>query len=360
MRLLRATAFAMVALLTMSVSAVWADTCACDPIQPFLAVDPHGTVHAAYRNSGTPGIVYATNVSGRWVRSRITSGRDEPGWIAVDSHRKVYIVFRREFTDNVAWYYMTNRSGSWATVRLAWMPDAAYAPRLEVGPDRNLHLVYENDEEAVYARRTSSGWVTRRLDVSMGQSPVLAIAANGAVHLAFRQCLNDGVGTCDGEGIYHETDASGAWVRTRLTTSQFDVAQDLKVDTVGRVHLVFYQDRALEELQGGLFYMTNRSGAWVTQRFSTYGRMARLALDSQSKARVVYTRIDDGYGLFYATNQSGRWTWSSFFGDWALYPSLGIDGGNKLHVVFMRMETDPGIYYTTNKSGAWTRLELMD
>ena len=43
---------------------VAADTCACDPIQPFLVVDRFDETHVTYRHADNPGIIYASNKTG--------------------------------------------------------------------------------------------------------------------------------------------------------------------------------------------------------------------------------------------------------------------------------------------------------
>lgn len=342
---------------------VAADTCACDPIQPFLVVDRFNEVHVVYRNAGTPGIIYASNRTGSWVRKRLTSSKDEPFAIAVDSTQHTFTVFQREVSGEMRFYMVTNRTGSWVTSRLSIVPADASGVRIVVAPNGSLHMSFVTDEIAWYATNAGGTWVRRRLDNAMGNNAQVAVDSLGKVHLIFNQCTNDGSGTCDGAGIWYQTNASGDWVTTRITTDQQDYGEDILVDASGRVHFVFVREdnsQAQPDLPLGTFYVTNASGAWKQVRVAGSGRMASIERMKGGTIEIVYTRVDDGRSIYRATNATGVWVRSTLVKEYALYPSVGMDGWGRLHIAFMRMAVDPGIYYLTNRGGTWSRLELMD
>lgn len=342
---------------------VAADTCACDPIQPFLVVDRFNEVHTVYRHATSPGIIYASNRTGSWIRKRLTSARDEPYAIAVDADQRTFTVFRREASGVVRFHLITNRSGSWVTSRLSIVPGDAYGVRIAVAPNGTLHVVFGTDEAAWYATNSGGTWTRRRLDRAMGNWAALHLDPQGKVHLLFNQCTNDGVGTCEGAGIYYQTNVTGSWVTTRVTNDQEDWSQDLLVDAGGRVHLVYvreYGSQAQPDLPLGTFYVTNASGTWRQTRVAGSGRMASIERTRSGVVEIVFTRVDEGRGIYRATNATGTWVRSALVSEYALYPSVGMDTNGRLHVAFMRMAIDPGVYYLTNRSGSWSRLELMD
>jgi len=343
---------------------VAADTCACDPIQPFLVVDRLNEIHVVYRDATNPGIIYASNRTGTWIRKRLTSAKDLPYAITVDATQHSWTVFRREANDAVHFYVISNRTGSWVTTRLSIVPDDAYQIRIAVAPNGSLHLSYSTDEKAWYATNETGTWVRRRLDFSFGMNSTLALDANGKVHLLFEQCTNDaGEGFCVDGGIYYQTNVSGDWVTTHITNDEADWAQDLLVDAAGKVHLVFVRpsnSQGVPDAPLGVYYGTNASGTWKYTRIAGSGRLATIERTAGGVVSIFYTRLDDGVGIYRATNATGSWVRTAVVPEYALYPSSGMDSNGKLHLAFMRMAIDPGIYYTTNKSGSWSRLELMD
>ena len=96
--LVRSVTLAVAALMVLLVlpGPVAADTCACDPIQPYLVTDRYNETHVVYRHATNPGLIYASNKTESWVKRRLTSSKDLPYAIGVDAAQKVYIVFRRE------------------------------------------------------------------------------------------------------------------------------------------------------------------------------------------------------------------------------------------------------------------------
>jgi hypothetical protein len=307
--------------------------------------------------------MYATNKSGSWVRRRLTSAKDQPYAIAVDAAQKAYIVFRREANDTVHFRLLTNRSGSWVSTRLPIIHSHAYDVHVVVDPNRKLHIAWNTDEHSWYATNAGGSWVRRRLDNALGNDAQVAVGSDGSVHLLFQQCLNDGSGTCDGAGIYHQTNASGVWTTEHISTDPEDHAQDLLVDPDGSVHLVFSREdnsQAQPDLPLGIFYMTNASGTWVTSRAAGPGRMAQIERAANGTIQVVYAHVDGNLGIFQATLRNGTWTRTEVIREYALYPSTGIEPDGRMHIAFMRMAIDPGVYHAVYVAGEWRRRELLD
>lgn len=344
---------------------VSADTCACDPIQPYLVTDRFNETHVVYRHAGSPGIVYATNKPESWVKRRLTTSKDTPQAIAVDSAQKVYIVFERETGDDVNYHLLSNRSGEWVRTKLPIVHDRADRIRVVVDGDRKLHVAWITDEKAWYATNVSGTWVRRRLDLSMGNHAEVALGPNGSVHLLFEQCDDADTGACDNAGIHYQTNASGEWVTQRISTDQEDHSLGLVVDPTGKVHVAFsreYNSQANPDLPLGTYYVTNQSGAWVTRRVAPEGRWGNIERSRDGAIWIVYTRVDDDdrRGIYLATNASGTWVRSTVVREWAMYPSTGMGPSGVLHLAYMRMAIDPGIYYSNNRGDGWSRRELMD
>ena len=361
-RLVASFLIALLSLISIPVG-VLADTCACDPIQPYLVVDRFDETHVTYRNADSPGIVYASNKSGAWVRSKLTSRIDIPYAIAVDRAQKVYIVFRREQNDAVHFFLISNRTGSWVTTRLSTIQDGAYDISIQADPARNLHLTWGTDERVWYATNKSGAWARRGLDTALGQNANLAIDDQGHVHLGFNQCLEDGPNSCADSGVTYQTNASGAWVTQRLSTDPEDHVEDLLVDPNGKVHLVFareYESVMHPGLPLGIYYMTNASGRWRTLKAAGPGRMVNIERGPAGQIHITYAHVDGNLGIFWAMLKNGVWTRTEVITEYAMYPSTGIESNGRMHLAFMRMAIDPGIYHALKTDAGWSRLELMD
>jgi hypothetical protein len=363
-RLAAVAAAAVVVLLGLP-GAVAADTCACDPIQPYLVTDGQDETHVTYRHSGNPGVVYASNKSGAWVRQRLTSNKDTPEAIAVDDRQKAWIVFEREVGDDVDFRLLTNSGGGWDVSRLPSIHRDGTQIDIRVDSDRNVHLAWTRDESVWYATNASGSWERRRLDNAMGNNVQLALDGAGRVHLVYNQCTNDGSGTCEGAGIWYETNASGTWTQERVTGDQQDDPNDLLVDANGRAHVVFareYNSQENPDLPLATFYLTNAGGTWKAVRAAPAGRWANIERSKSGAITIVYMRVDDDdrRGIYRSTNASGVWIRGTVVREWALYPSTGISSNGVVHLAYMRMEIDPGIYYSNSRGGDWSRRELMD
>lgn len=365
-RIRRALVFAAVVVALLIVpGAASADTSANRPMWPSIVVDNDNKVHVAYDNADGNGIIYATNKSGSWVRRKITNGDDSLPHLTVDAQDRVRIIFTRTFTASPrAVYYVTNRTGEWKTKRLPWKAPGSTI-RMAVSPTGTIHVVFTTDEHAYYVTNASGSWVRERVDVDFGNQAVIAVDANGKVHIAYGQCLNDGSGWCDGEGIYYKSNATGTWTTERITDLQLDRAESIVTDAAGKAHIVvqrtgLYDDR-LEMGPVGLYYLTNVSGSWVRTPVATLGRMGRLGVDANGAVHVVY-RIerDSKPGIYYATNESGVWVRSTAVREAATYPEMALDSRGVVRLAFMRLAGDPGVYYAHNARGSWSHLELMD
>ena len=356
----------VIAALLLVPGAASADTSASRPMWPSIVVDNDNKVHVAYDNADGNGIIYATNRSGSWVRRKLTNGNDSLPHLTVDAQDRVRIIFTRTFTDSPrAIYYVTNRTGEWKTKMLPWKAPGSTI-RTAVSPSGTIHVVFTTDAHAYYVTNASGTWVRERLDAYFGNQAVLAVDVNGKVHIAYGQCLNDAEeeATCEGEGIWYRTNATGSWTTERITDLQLDRATSIVTDGAGKAHVIverrgMYQGR--EEMGIGMYYLTNESGAWVRQTVAKWGRKGVLGVDRTGAVHVVYNQESETKrGIYYATNKSGVWVRSTAVAEHAIYPEMGLDSRGVVRLAFMRMAIDPGVYYAHNARGSWSRLELMD
>ena len=153
---------------------------------PDAVVDSANKLHIAWLDFGSsPGIYYATNASGSWVRTRLSrSSADGAPSIAVDSNGKILVVFARGYwAATPGMYLVTNRTGSWSTTLIS---DDNFAgdPSLDVGPDGLADIAYVTDVSGVRVLKETStlanvlSSATRRTDA--GGNVRESIGAGGA------------------------------------------------------------------------------------------------------------------------------------------------------------------------------------
>ncbi len=89
-------------------------------------------------------------------------------------------------------------------------------------------------------------------------------------------------------------DPGGGWSIETLFEDSDDLAESsLAIDSSGGVHVVYPRST------GGLWHSSNASGAWVDERMDDFGFGSSLAADGDGGLHVVYYDAFDG-GIYYA------------------------------------------------------------
>ena len=113
--------------------------------------DGANKLHIAWLDVGAnPGIYYATNKTGTWVRTRLTrSYADSLPSVTLDGNGKAYVAFGRAYWADVPGVYLaTDSTGAWQISRIS---EDAYAgrPSLTIGPDGLADIAYVNNTDGV-------------------------------------------------------------------------------------------------------------------------------------------------------------------------------------------------------------------
>lgn len=226
--------------------------------------------------------------------------------------------------------------------------------RLAIGATGAAHLTYVRLDSGAetgtwYASNASSGswqhrWLTRE-DKGAG----VDVDSTGAAHVAFRDRLD--LSRPETAGIYYATNASGAWVTERLTAdTAFEDVQciSLVVDSEDKVHIV-YGIRA-----GNVLHRSNPDGTWVRRVIPGIDECPRLDLDPAGVLHVLGVHyLTPHYSLRYLTSADDGATWSTqklatsgFFHSF----DVAADGAGDAHIAFT---ADELIQYLTNETEAW-------
>ena len=266
---------------SMAVDSQWLFT------RPSLDVDGADHTGIAYERLGaSPSLEYATNATGGWASATVTSGDVVYPSLDFDSGNRPAIAFSR-FDGARGVYVTSNSTGSWG------------APTL----------------------------VSADLDP---QKPSLAHNAANKLGVAWTSNYSFS------PGLYFATDASGTWVKTKVTSSTWDDGAALKFDGAGKAHILF--SRYTPDAPG-IYYATNATGTWVVTRVATgLADAVELVLDASGKAHATF-RLE---GIYYLTNSTGSWSATplelpsdTFFGA----PTIALDDAGVPHVAFSRYRT---------------------
>lgn len=174
---------------------------------PAVAVDPLGNTHVAWsdRRNETYAIYYSQlDLNGRVLvnDTKVSTGGGKstnPLDMALDSHMTVYIAWVDDRDGNWEVYYAklgSNGAVLRGDTRLTSDTAASWKPRIAIGPDNSLHLVWEDtrdgNREIYYKRLDANGSVLvdeTRLTYNLATSinPDIAVDSTGVVHLVWEQ-----------------------------------------------------------------------------------------------------------------------------------------------------------------------------
>jgi hypothetical protein len=187
----------------------------------------------------------------------------------------------------------------------------------------------------------SSDWPSRYL--AQGGIPAIAVDANGRSHIAYSSGL----------ALRYLTDASGAWVDTKIATVDGLEDIDLAIDGAGAVHVAYGQ---LGGISAGLWYATNRTGSWQTVRVSANGSQGvGIAVDTYGEVHAV---VGSGGAIDYYTNRKGYFKGLRLAASNSFRPDIALTPDRRIHVVFAVTAGEPGIHEITNVTGAWNITRL--
>ncbi len=203
----------------------------------------------------------------------------------------------------------------------------------------NTHIYYCDNGQTRHVLRSSSGSLSASLVADVCGN--MAIDSAGKVHVSFYVA---------GEGQKHGTNSSGAWTST--LASSYGGGGPIDVDSSGNVHMTYYFSSSHQKR---IEYITNTSGAWVTENIALcnyddiYGWQdcyilgpTGIAAASSGKAHIVFKSIGEESDYFmHSTNSSGAWSSSSVASyrrdlyHNIYYSDINVDSSDNAHFSYM-------------------------
>jgi hypothetical protein len=366
-----------------------------------LAVEPDGSAHIAFVDWEDERVYHTTNRFGDWTREPVGPGGAAYNtvYLAVDGAGDAHIQYEYDVPFVGGWsYYCTNKGGRWTREDLG---DSGILGSWGIAADANgdAHLIVPGNG-LQYANNVGGQWKMTPIDSSV--TPLwasLALDADGRAHVAYEDA--------DAADLLYADNVSGEWTKQTLASAgDVGAANDLALDAAGRPYVSF-----LNDTRWAIWAAKNVDGAWTSRELARgcgeTGRELRLAADSNGALHVLYQPGDweTAESITYLTNASGAWVsetfvaqdadtdyalafdadgvlhagyvdrarrmliykyrtadgWSSgedvmSYGLWGAYPSLAIDDGGAVHFGYYR---DRAVLHLTNQSGMWSA-EIVD
>lgn len=165
----------------------------------------------ALTNGGSPSVAFtvsmsrtsnalriASKISTGWVYRTVATGDIGQPSLQIDQFSKRHIVWVKRTGTSPGLYYATDRSGTWRTTRLTSATDVA-APRLVLDLARNAHVAYERTgttlSRVLYVTNASGAWKTTTASAPAGgSSPEIELGANERPVIVYTAAQSGGAG----------------------------------------------------------------------------------------------------------------------------------------------------------------------
>ena len=184
----------------------------------------------ALTNGGTPSIAFVSTVS-RTAQAIGIASKTASGWntrtivtgpvadpsLRIDQFGKRHLVYMVHNGSARGLFYATDRSGTWRTTRLTSATDV-YSPRLVLDLARHVHVAYErstpSSSRVLHVTNAAGAWVTTTASAAGGgSSPDLTLDANQRPVISY---LGGQAGTS--APVWIATRTATGWTRTAATT----------------------------------------------------------------------------------------------------------------------------------------------
>ena len=261
---------------------------------PDIAIDASGHHHVTYRDDsyGNQGIVYTTDSSGSWVSVRVSAPNtilaDALSFggpsIAVDSTNKAHISY---FDQSRGVQYATNVSGNWVVSTLSSSTYQGILSSIAVDSSDKVHISYMDQTIGSgtaryirYVTNVSGSWVTTNLDTISDGYSSLAIDSQDKIHIVYPGSQGF---------LKYATNVSGSWVNTTLSTASTGGRFSLAIDSTDTIHVIYF---GATTVVGGIgsnyYYTTKTGGVWSTPILVVgLGANLSMAVDSSDKICVA-------------------------------------------------------------------------
>jgi len=210
------------------------------------------------------------------------------------------------------------------------------------------HVAITSNLHAYYADKKSGNWIAVRLGEHASGKMGIAVDSDDSVHISI---------PVSSVGICYATNKTGEWnvISIPGTTDivKWDYNCPIALDLEDNVHITYGNRKTL-------YYVTNVTGEWVTNKFNRKITYTDILVDSNDYVHVVYSEeANTEPGLGYATNKNGQWEFENIsvepegVGSLVLELDADLDPEGNVSVFYQSYWSPNRIYVATNESGNW-------
>jgi hypothetical protein len=205
------------------------------------------------------------------------------------------------------------------------------------------HLLFSFNGHTHYGHEQSGSWQST-LAVWDSDPVALKVDKWGFAHILLSQSTDSGL------HLGYATNRSGQWAVEDLAIDvrhDLDARADLAVDAQGNAHIAW---RA--EFSSGIFYATNASGSWVSERVEDIdGNAPVLAIDLSGRPHLLYAYVR--WYAHHAVKQNGTWAINGVGASVGNAIDMKVDAAGNLHALLDRSQ-NPKIVHATLPAGGGT------
>lgn len=306
---------------------------------PTLAIDAEGALHVAYgtgEDSNPSSLLYATNAGGSWEMKTLGYQGVRPS-IAVAPSGIVHLAYMLLGTQRIEYVADPLAFPGGYVGELLPTGETSASVALALGPDEEPHVAYyeANDDEdfsadLLHATKPTGTWLA---DSAFGDPAnfrhSMAVGSDGATHISLVRNIN-----VDG-GLFHVSNGSGAWVATRVDADGDDESA-IVLDSSGDIHIVF--EKRFEEIKR-LAVATRADDEWTVEFVSDDSvsrSMPKLAVGDGGAIHVAACRRGDAEAIEYFFDEDGVWTGEIVdptIRGWSR-PALALDPSGRPHILY--------------------------
>jgi uncharacterized repeat protein (TIGR01451 family) len=270
--------------------------------------------------------------------------------LKIDSFGNIHIVYNSEGS---FLKYITNKYGSWASHILS---DSVYFSKYDLDVDQfgNVHVCYAkgdgfSENSLYYINKIGSYWndpLIIEINAQACASPEINIDQNNSVHLAYGSSRFMG-------NLFYITNKTGAWVSSEISPFYNDFSMD--IDSDGFIHFAMYREFTFNSLVGGgPNYITNSPDSiwkpsetieqgWFGGQMETLS--IDIAIDNTNTPHVSYVGVfnsDNKENYKYAKKIAG--VWQNEFVDIGAFQgganAIAVDNNNAPILIYVQPENN--------------------
>jgi hypothetical protein len=301
-----------------------------------LTIGSDGKAHIFYyKNRDHLGnlrdLMYATNTSGTWVHEIVDGDRNRHSSTVVTPSGEVHISYHYSDSTTKQLRYAFRKDGTWTNEIVETRSNYVSGSSIDIDPSGNVHIAYQSADsypysvDILHAVRNSGQWRTETVDsdgTPNGDSSIV-VDSTGKQHILY---LDDTDAT-----LYYSTNISGTWSSERIVTigKYYRYHRAFAVDQNGKAHVSYFDDP-----NDAIQYATNSTGEWTIETVATsedYGRSS-IAVNSQGNVYITYYDWREGGSIVIADNTSGEWHVEPVGP--GSYPVIALDGSGTVHIAY--------------------------